>query len=84
MEVGAPTVTPEVVVENGPPPRLMTINQACSESGFGRSFVYDQIAAGQLIARRFGKATRILRTDFELWIETRPRLTNITTKGPHA
>jgi excisionase family DNA binding protein len=56
------------------PPMFMTIDEVCFEARVGRSFVYEQIAAGKLVGTKFGRATRIRRTEFERWLAALPSL----------
>jgi excisionase family DNA binding protein len=51
---------------------FMTIPEVCHEAHVGRSFVNERIARGDLEATKFGRATRILRTEFERWLATLP------------
>src|SRR5215470_15376915 len=48
----------------------LDIPTVCRRSKTGRSFVYNEIRSGRLIARKFGRLTRILRADYEAWLAT--------------
>jgi excisionase family DNA binding protein len=57
-------------------PMFMTIPEVCHEAHVGRSFVFERINRGDLEATKFGRATRIKRSEFERWLGTFP-----TTRG---
>src|SRR5262245_32759738 len=65
---------PRVTGDRDDPLDALDINTVCHRSGFGRSFVYEEIRAGRLIARKYGRLTRILRTDYEAWLAVAPRI----------
>ncbi|CAM5774925.1 hypothetical protein LMIY3S_04766 [Labrys miyagiensis] len=50
----------------------ISITEACYISGVGKSYLYEQIAAGNLPARKIGRRSIILRDDFMRWIEGCP------------
>ena len=50
----------------------LDIPTVCRRSGTGRSFVYEEIRAGRLIARKFGRLTRVLQPDYEAWLAAAP------------
>jgi excisionase family DNA binding protein len=50
----------------------LDIPAVCRRSGTGRSFVYEEIRAGRLIARKLGRLTRILRADYDTWLAAAP------------
>jgi hypothetical protein len=50
------------------------IPTVCRRSKTGRSFVYEEIRSGRLIARKFGRLTRILRIDYDAWIAAAPSI----------
>ncbi len=64
----------------------LDIPTVCRRSKTGRSFVYGEIRAGRLIARKLGRLTRILRADFEAWLAAAPPISPLprasTTGGP--
>jgi excisionase family DNA binding protein len=48
------------------------IRTICRRSGTGRSYIYEEIRAGRLIARKFGRLTRVLQRDYEAWLAAAP------------
>ena len=52
-----------------------TVDQFCEVYTVGRTFTYDEINAGRLIARKAGKRTLILRTDSKSWADSLPKIT---------
>jgi excisionase family DNA binding protein len=63
----------------GPPPGdddldLFDIPTVCRRSRLGRTFVYEAIRRGELRAFKYGRATRILRKDYEDWLEAAPAI----------
>ncbi len=52
------------------------IPQVKEKTGFGRSFIYEEIRAGKLIARKAGGCTIVLHThsDLEAYLNNLPRL----------
>jgi excisionase family DNA binding protein len=63
----------------GPPPDddaldALDIPTICRRSGLGRSYVYEAIRRGELRARKFGRLTRILRCEYEAWLESAPAI----------
>src|SRR5271166_5074734 len=42
----------------------LDIPTICRRSKTGRSYVYEEIRAGRLIARKFGRLTRVLQRDY--------------------
>jgi hypothetical protein len=51
-----------------------SIAELCELSGFGRQFIYTEIGAGRLVARKHGRRTFILRPDAEAWLSAAPRI----------
>ena len=51
----------------------LTIQEACAAARIGRTNVYAAIRAGELIARKHGKRTLILRTELNRWLESLPK-----------
>lgn len=47
---------------------LLTIKEAAEESRLSEWFIKKEIREGRLLARKFGRATRIERHRFEQWI----------------
>jgi excisionase family DNA binding protein len=65
---------------------VLDINSVCNRSKTGRSFVYDEIRAGRLVARKFGRLTRVLRADFDAWLASAPPISAAPrnrTPGPN-
>ena len=48
----------------------MTIEEACSAIGIGRTKLYEAINTGALKAKKYGKRTIILKTDLENFLES--------------
>lgn len=49
-----------------------TINEACREIGIGRTKLYEEIAAGRLIARKANRRTLILSGDLRSYLDRLP------------
>jgi excisionase family DNA binding protein len=49
-----------------------SIAEACTQSGFGRTTIYDMINTGELVARRRGRRTLILADDLRRCLESLP------------
>jgi excisionase family DNA binding protein len=43
-------------------------------SGAGRSTIYEEIASGRLPARKLGRRTIILKSDYQKWLASLPTL----------
>ena len=56
----------------------LDIPTVCRWSGLGRSFVYEAIRRGELRAKKFGRLTRVLRRDYENWLEAAPSIAPTT------
>lgn len=50
----------------------LTIQEACAESGIGRTSLYAAINDGLLPAKKFGRKTIILRQDLEAFLAALP------------
>ena len=50
------------------------IPTVCRRCRMGREFVYGAIRRGELVARKFGRATRMLRSDYEAWLRAAPTM----------
>jgi Helix-turn-helix domain len=61
----------------------LSINETCDVSGFGKTKIYVAISAGQLVARKFGKRTIILREDLSRFLAALP-VANDEIKTPRA
>ena len=51
-----------------------SIDEFCEEAGLGRSFVYQEIRAGNLKARKAGRRTLILHDDGERYLRSLPSI----------
>jgi excisionase family DNA binding protein len=52
----------------------LSVADVVARSGLGRSSIYEALASGQLPARKFGKRTLILKSDFDDWINSLPAM----------
>ncbi len=52
----------------------LNISDICRRARVGRSYVYAEIRAGRLTARKFGRATRVLLEDFRRWLDSAPAI----------
>lgn len=57
-----------------PIPELLTIPEFILWSRIGRTKVYEEIAAGALIALKIGRRTLIKRDDALAWLNSQPTL----------
>lgn len=55
-------------------PEGLSLPEACKIAGLGRTTVYQAIADGQLVARKVGKRTIILRQDLNRFLVALPVL----------
>lgn len=53
----------------------LDIPDICRRARVGRSFVYEEIRAGRLIARKYGRLTRIPIADYRRWLDSAPPIT---------
>ena len=51
----------------------LTIPEVCEATGSGRTAVYAAIARGDLLARKLGRRTIILREDLDGWLSRLPK-----------
>ncbi len=51
-----------------------SVADAVKASGVGRSFLYEQIRAGKLKARKLGRRTLILAADLQSWLAALPTI----------
>jgi excisionase family DNA binding protein len=49
-----------------------TISEVCGLARVGRSYVYGEVRAGRLLARKLGRSTRILARDLDAWLSAAP------------
>lgn len=50
----------------------LSVGEACSIAGIGRTKIYEAIAEGKLKARKYGKRTIILRNDLNGFLSSLP------------
>ena len=50
----------------------LSIAEACTVAGIGRTKIYEAIADGRLTARKFGKRTLVLRGDLQAFLSSLP------------
>ena len=50
----------------------LSVTEACSIAGVGKTKLYEAISAGQLMARKCGKRTIILRADLHQFLSSLP------------
>jgi hypothetical protein len=62
--------------DNSPPigAACIFITRLAKESDISRSMIYEEIAAGRLIARKVGRRTVVRRSDALLWLRSLPVL----------
>ena len=53
-------------------PELLTIDEFCKLTNTGKTRAYAEINAGRLIAKKYGRCTRIPRTAMMEWIKSLP------------
>ena len=51
-----------------------SISRLAKESDISRSMIYEEIAAGRLIARKIGRRTIVRRADALAWLRSLPEL----------
>ena len=49
-----------------------TIQEAAAAAGVGRTTIFEEIRHNQLIARKIGRRTVVLRDDLDAWLKNRP------------
>jgi excisionase family DNA binding protein len=62
-------------------PDALDVPAVCRLAKLGRSFVYEEIRAGRLVARKFGRLTRVLRADFDAWLASAPPISPAPTSN---
>ena len=60
----------------------MTIDEIVKSGPLGRTSLYQAIRTGQLTARKFGKRTFVLATDFEDFLNGLPKISRDVTGRP--
>jgi hypothetical protein len=58
-----------------------SIERLAKESDISRSMIYEEIAAGRLIARKVGRRTIVRRSDALLWLRSLPPLDSNESNG---
>jgi excisionase family DNA binding protein len=53
-------------------PVAHSIPGTCDVTGFGKSTIYEEIAKGNLRARKLGSRTFIMDGDLRAWLESKP------------
>lgn len=50
----------------------LSISEACAMAGIGRTKIYQAISSGELVARKYGKRTIVLRQDLQTFLSALP------------
>ena len=58
--------------DNPDTPLAYTVRQACAQLSISRSTLYEEIAAGRLLAKKIGKKTLIPTSAARAWLDTLP------------
>lgn len=53
-------------------PELLTIKDFLHRYSIGRTTFYREVAAGRIVLRKMGNASRVARIDAERWAESLP------------
>lgn len=53
-------------------PLAYSVSEACNVARTGRTFIYEAIKAGELVARKRGRSTIILADDLQRWLQSLP------------
>ena len=61
--------------------RPLSIAEVCDLTDLCRTFVSGQIRAGNLVARKAGRRTLILQSDFQAWLQGLPKIQPATDQG---
>jgi hypothetical protein len=64
------TIKPEIASRR----IALSIVDVMAEGGFCRDFVYREIRAGRLVARKAGRRTIVLRPDWQAYLASLPRM----------
>ena len=59
-------------LSDGPSKQAHSIDWVCEDSDLGRTFIYSEIKAGRLIARKAGRRTIILDSDYRNYLAALP------------
>jgi excisionase family DNA binding protein len=62
----------------------LSVFEACAVAGIGRTKLYEAIATGALVARKFGKRRIILRDDLRQFLNSLPVVKSESTKAASA
>lgn len=60
---------------------VYSIKDVCETASIGRTFVYNAIQAGQLIAHKNGSRTVVFADDLKAWLASWPKVTPGETVG---
>ena len=64
----------EAASDNSPNKNAHSIPEICEDSGLGRTFIYEEIKAGRLIARKAGRRTLVIDPDYKAWLNSLPKI----------
>jgi excisionase family DNA binding protein len=57
-----------------------SISEVTKLTGVGRSFLYEEISAGRLVARKAGRRTLIFDADLNAWLASLPATRSANSK----
>ena len=60
------------------PMKALSIQQVLDLTGISRPTFYNHVKAGRLVARKLGRRTIVMASDLEQYLESLPRLHEIT------
>jgi excisionase family DNA binding protein len=63
-----------VTIDRPSNPDAYTIDEVCRRVQVGRSYIYGEIRAGRLRARKLGRLTRVLTPDLAAWLDAAPAI----------
>lgn len=66
---------------NRPEPFAYSINDLCEDGPFGRSFIYEEIRAGRLVARKARGRTIILPSDLKAYLAALPTIKDASAEA---
>jgi excisionase family DNA binding protein len=74
-------MTPEEIRSFATPVRRAhSISQVTRITGIGRSFLYEEISAGRLAAKKAGRRTLIFDADLNAWLAGLPQMRSANSK----
>jgi excisionase family DNA binding protein len=74
-------MTPEEIRSAANPARRAhSIVQVTKITGVGRSFLYEEISAGRLVAKKAGRRTLIFDADLNAWLASLPMTRSANSK----